>query len=133
MSRLPVVDALHRHLFARNDIALDQRASDRAIGIAIVGIVVDAQRGAVLKNHPRRALDLNGERLERVPEPADFKLLTIERAGFDSAAVVVRDDLIFLVAFSDQRPFVRKWTRSRLMASGNEIGRPPVERDMEFR
>src|SRR6266849_4689095 len=96
-------------------------------------VVVDAQRRAVLEDHARRALDLDRERVEWIFEPADFKLLAIERTRFDGAAIVVRNDLVVLVAPPDQRAFVWKRLRSELVAGGNEVARTSVERDMEFR
>jgi hypothetical protein len=44
-------------------------------------VVVDAQRRAVLEDDAPRAFNLNGEQIEWILEPADFKLLAIERAG----------------------------------------------------
>jgi hypothetical protein len=104
----PVPDPLHRHFLARNEIALDQHAPDRRVGKAVVRVVVDPQRGAVLEDHARRALDLNRQRLERIPEPADFELLAVERACFDGAAIVIGHDLAVLVAASDLRALVGK-------------------------
>ncbi len=59
----PFADPLHRHFFARNDVVINQHSSDRHIRIAIVGIVVEAQHGAVFKPDPCRTLDLDEQRL----------------------------------------------------------------------
>src|SRR5262249_17813440 len=88
---------------------------------------------AVFEDHPRRALDLNCERLERIPEPADFELLSVERACLDGAAIVVRHDLAVLVAAPDQRALVGKGGRTRRVAGSHEIMWTSVERDVKFR
>src|SRR3979411_1747964 len=94
----PRADALPRYLLARHQIALDQRALDRAVGIAVVRIVADAQRRAVLEDHACRALDLDRDQVERILDPADLELLAVERPGLDGAAVVVGHELVALGA-----------------------------------
>src|SRR5262245_30149828 len=128
----PVAHALRRYLLARNEIALDERARDRAEGITVVRIVADAQRRAVLEDHAPGALDLDAEQVERILEPADLELLPVERAGLDGAAVVVRHQLVVFVAATDPRALVRKCERAGLVAVGDEVARPPIERDGEF-
>ena len=93
----PVTDALRRDCVARDEVAVEH-ALDRAIGIAVVRIKADAQRRAVLEDHAPRAFELDREQVERIPEPADFKPLPVERAGLDGAAVVVRHELVVSVA-----------------------------------
>ena len=133
IGRHPVPDPLHRHFLARNEIALDQHAPDRRVGKAVVQVVVDPQRRAVLEDHARRALDLNRQRLERIPEPADFELLAVERARFDGAAIVIGHDLAVLVAASDLRALVGKGVGAGLVAGRHQVARPPIKRDVEFR
>src|SRR5262249_36284361 len=113
-------------------VGLDQNRADRRVGIAVVGIVVEAQRRAIFEDHLRRALDLNRERLEGIPEPADFELLSIERARLDGAAIVVGHDLAVLVAAPDQRPLVGEVAGPRLVAGSGKIMRSPVEGDVKF-
>src|SRR5262249_15620375 len=103
------------------------------IGIAVVAVVVDAQRGAILQDHARRALDLDRQRLERIPEPADLELLTVEHAFLDRGTVVIGNDLVLLVAAPDQGALVREVGAARLVTDGLEIARTPVERNMKFR
>ena len=43
VARHVVADPLHRHVLARDDVALDQDAADRRIGLAVVRIVVEAK------------------------------------------------------------------------------------------
>src|SRR6266849_6306185 len=43
----PLPDSVHRHFFTRNDITIDQHATDRHVGVAIVSGVVEAQQGSV--------------------------------------------------------------------------------------
>ena len=105
---------------------------DRAVGIAVVRIVVDAQRRAVLEDHAPRAFNLDREQVEWILEPADFKFLAIERAGLDGAAVVVRHELVLLVAAADPRTFVWKCSGAGLVAGCDQVTRAAVERDMEF-
>src|SRR5262249_30676497 len=102
----PVADALHRHFFARDEIALDEHAPDGGIGVAVVGIVIDAQRRAVFEDHAGRALDLNRQRLEWIPEPAEYELLSIECPGLDRAAIVIRHDLVLFVPPADKDALV---------------------------
>src|SRR5262249_61943803 len=94
----PFANALHRHLLARNTIALNEHAADRGIGITVVRIVVDAQRGAVLEDYARRAFNLDREDVEWILEPANFKSLPVERAGLNGTAVVVLHAFIRLVS-----------------------------------
>src|SRR5260221_6127733 len=128
----PVANALRRHLLARNEIAFDEHALDRAVAITVVRIVADAQRRAVLEDHARRAFDLDREQIEGVLEPADFKFLPVERARLDGAAVVVRHELVVLVAATDPHSFVGKCNGGGLVADSDQISRPAVDRDMEF-
>src|SRR5262249_6906114 len=79
------------------------------------------------------ALDLNCERLEGIPDPADFELLSIERACLDGAAIVVRHDLAVFVAAPDQRAFVGKGGRTGRVAGSHEIVWTPVEWHVKFR
>src|SRR5262249_18319853 len=116
-----------------HEVALNEHPTDRCVGIAVVGVVVDAQRRAVFEDHPCRALDLNCERLEGIPDPADFELLSIERACLDGAAIVVRHDLAVFVAAPDQRALVGKGAGTRRVAGGYKIMRTPVERHVKFR
>src|SRR5215813_1577266 len=108
MRRYPFANALHRHLLAWNEIALNEHAADRGIGVTVVRIVVDAQRGAVLEDYARRAFNLDREDVEWILEPANFKFLPVERAGLNGAAVVVRHEFVVLVAATDPRTFVAR-------------------------
>src|SRR5262249_2442207 len=128
----PVANALRRHLLARDEIALDEHALDRAVAITVVRIVADAQRRAILEDHARRAFDLDREQVERILEPADFEFLPVERAGLDGAAVVVRNEFVVRGAAADAHSFVRKCNGGGLVADGDQITRPAVDRDMEF-
>src|SRR5919198_1948636 len=104
----PLPHPLQRRLFARNEIALDEEAANRGKGIAVMRVVVDAQWRAVFEDDAARAFKLDGEQIEWIPEPADFKLLAIERTGFDGAAVVIRHELVLLVAAADPGALVWK-------------------------
>src|SRR3974390_2823491 len=112
---------LRRHFPGRNAMALEQSAAERSIGIAVVGVVIDAQRSAVLEDDARRTFNLDRDQVGRIPEPADFKLAAIERAGFDGATIVVRDELALLVAATNPRAFVWKCVGPRLLAGHNQI------------
>ena len=128
----PGADALSRHLLARHEIALDEYALDRAVVIAVVRIVADAHRRAVLEDHAPRAFDLDREQVERILEPADLELLPVERAGLDGAAVVVRHELVVPGAAADPHALVRKCGGAGLVAGRDQVARPPVERDREL-
>ena len=62
----------------------------------------------------------------------NLEFLTVERAGLDGAAVVVRHEFVVRGAASDAHPFVRKCNGGGLVADGDQITRPAVDRDMEF-
>jgi hypothetical protein len=106
---------LHRHFFARNEIALDEGTADRGKWIAVMRVVIDAQRRAVFEDDSPRAFNLNGEQIEWILQPADFKLLAIERAGLNSPAVIIRDDLVLLVTSTDACALVWKRFRTGLV------------------
>src|SRR4030095_16229685 len=53
--------------------------------------------------------------------------------GLEGAAVVVRHELVVLVAATDAPTFVRKCHGAGLVAGRDQITRPAVERDMKFR
>src|SRR5262249_31615886 len=128
----PVANALRRHLLARDEIAFDEHALDRAVAITVVRVVADAQGRAVLEDHARRAFNLDREQIERIFEPADLEFLPVERAGFDLAAVVVRHEFVVRVAASDPHPFVRKCNGGGLVADGDQITRPAIDWDVKF-
>jgi hypothetical protein len=95
MRRHPLSNALHRHLLARNEFALDQHAADCTVRIAVVRIVVDAQWRAVFEDHASRTFNLDREQIEWILQPADFKSLAIEGAGLDGAAVMIGTSWFF--------------------------------------
>ena len=133
IGRHPLPDALHRHLLGRDAVLLDQETSDRRVRVPVVGIVIDPQRRAVLEPDAGRALDLDRQRLERIPDPADLQLLAIERAGLDGGAVVIGHQLVLLVAAIDGGPVGHLAVRPDRPAVDQQIGRAPIERDVEFR
>src|SRR5262249_19872778 len=53
--------------------------------------------------------------------------------GLDGAAVVVRHEVVVLVAAADARALVRKCRGAGLVAGRDQITRPAGERDMKFR
>src|SRR4051812_20976377 len=133
MRRRPRADALLREILARDQVALGQHALDRAVGITVVRIVADAQRRAVLEDDARRALDLDRDQVERILDPADLELLAVERAGLDGAAVVIRHELVVLGAAADAPALVRERGRTLLVAVGDQVARPAVDRHRKFR
>ena len=106
--------------------------AERGERVAVMRVVVDAQWCPVLEDDARRALDLNRDEVGRILEPADFKLLPIQRAGLDGGAVVVRDQLALRIAAADAHALVRECLRPRLVAGGDEVGRPAVDRDVKL-
>jgi hypothetical protein len=78
-------------------------------------------------------LNLDGEQIGWILEPADLKFLAIKRAGLDRASVVVRDELAILIAATDPHALVWKRIGPRLVAGCDQVTRTAVERDMEFR
>ena len=100
--------------------------------IPVVRIEADAQRRAVLEDHAPRAFDLDREQVGRIPEPADFEFLSVERAGLDGTAVVVRHEFVVLGAAADPHTLVRKCNGAGLVAGSDQVPRPAVKRDREF-
>src|SRR5262249_41939889 len=92
----------------------------------------DSQRGAVLEDDPRRTLDLNRQRFEWIPEPADFELLPIERPALDGATIMVRHDLAFFVQSTDERALVGKRIDAGFVAGGHEIVGAPMEGEVKL-
>src|SRR4051794_31255332 len=129
----PGADALLRQLLARDQVALGERALDRAVRISVVRFVADAQRRAALEDHARRANDLDRDQVERILDPADLELLAVECAGLDGAAVMIRHDLVVLGAAADAPALVRKRGRTLLVALGDQVARPAVDRHRKFR
>src|SRR5262245_64463734 len=128
----PLPNALHRHFFARNEIALDERTADRTKGMAVVRFVVDSQRCAILQDDAPRAFNLKGEQIEWILEPADFELLAIERPGLNSATVMVRHELVVFVTAADPCALVWKCLRAGLVAECDQVGWAAVNRHGEF-
>src|SRR5262249_34468510 len=110
----PVANALDRHLAARDEIAFDEHALDRAVAITVVRIIAHPQRRAVLEDHARGAFDLDHQQIEWILQPADFEFLPIERAGLDRGAIVVGHELVVLVAAADAHAFIWKCNRGYL-------------------
>jgi hypothetical protein len=97
-----------------------------------VRIEADAQRRAVLEDHAPRAFNLDREQVGRIPEPADFESLTVERAGLDRTAVVIRHQSVILGAATDPHTLVRKYNGAGLVPRSDQVPRSTVERDWEF-
>src|SRR6516165_6846183 len=85
----PFADSLQRHLLFRHQATLNQHASKRRKGIAIMRIVADAQQGAVLQPYARRSFYLDRQGIGGATQPADFEVLPVERAIFDLTSVVI--------------------------------------------
>src|SRR5262245_33962238 len=132
MGSHPLPNALDRRFFARNEIALDEGTADRGKGMAVMRVVVDAQRRAVFEDDAPRAFNLKGEQIEWILKPADFKFLAIEDAGLNGAAVVVWHELVVLVATTDRRTFVWKCIGAWPLAGRDQVRRAAIEWDMEF-
>ncbi len=94
----PFADAVHRHLVARHQIALDQDPADGRIGVSVMAVVIDPDDQAVLEPHARRALDLDEQRIGRVLDPADLEMLPVEHPVLDLGAVVIGHELARAVA-----------------------------------
>src|SRR6516165_729048 len=129
----PFANALHRYVLARNEIALNKGTTERGKRVAVVRVIVDAQRRAVLQDYPSGTLNLDCQQVERILEPADLELLAVESAGLDRAAIVVGHELVFFVEPTDPHAFVWKRVGARLVTGCNQVTRPAVHRDIEFR
>jgi hypothetical protein len=88
----PFYGALRRHFFPRDQVAFDQYPSGWHKRITVVRIVVDAKHFTVLETNARRTLDLDGERVGGIAQPADFQVLAVERTVLDLATVVIRHE-----------------------------------------
>src|SRR5262249_60325096 len=101
-------------------------------GMAVMRVVVDAQRRAVFEDDAPRAFNLKGEQIEWILKPADFKFLAIERAGLNSATVVVRHQLVLLVTAADPGALFGKCFRAGLVTACDQIGWAAVKRKREI-
>ncbi len=90
----PLADALHRHIFARHDAALDQDAADRRVGIAVMGVVVQAQRRCRPRSATRAEpwICMNSRSVSLFSQ-ASLETALGQRAVLDLAAVVERHEL----------------------------------------
>ena len=91
VSVYPVTDSLERHLFARNDVTVDENPAERDEWVTIMSIVVDAQHGSVFEAHARRSLDLDRQSVRLILDPTDLEVFAVESAIENFAAIVVRD------------------------------------------
>src|SRR5262249_54918147 len=129
-SEHPLADALHRHLFLRYLAAVDEDAPHRQIAVAVVGVVIDAKRGAVFQLDAGRALDRGEERVDRIPDPANLQMTTVERTVFDFGASVVRNALAADLAID----LALVGELALLLAAGrDEIAGPAIDRHGVFR
>src|SRR5262249_56795565 len=100
----PALDAIHRHLFARDEIAVDEDAPDGSVAMAVVGIVVEPQQSAILEPHPNRALDLDRHSLPRIADIADLELLAVKRALLDGEAIMIGLQFLLVIEAPDRGP-----------------------------
>src|SRR6185437_3925731 len=87
----PVTDAVHRHVFFRDDAAVDQISADRRIRLAVAGDVIETQQLAVVELDARGTLDLREERVDRILDVADFQAAAGDRAVFDLGAIEITE------------------------------------------
>jgi hypothetical protein len=60
-----------------------------------MGIVIDAKQQPILEPNPGRALDLNEQRVDVVPDPADLEVPAVERPILDLGTIEIgRDHLV---------------------------------------
>ena len=126
----PLPDTLERHFVPGNDIAFDQDAADRHVGVTIPAVVADPQGQPVLQSHASRALNLDGERDDRVAQPADLQMPAVERAVLDLAAIEIRHQPAIRQAPPDLAPVGK--TVLDAAAGRDEVIGPTVERNREF-
>ena|SRR6516225_4009477 len=67
-----------------------------------------------------------------VLEPANFKSLSVKRAGLNGGAVVVRNELSLRIAAADTRTLIWECVRSDLVARYYQVMRTPIDWDVEF-
>jgi hypothetical protein len=95
-----------------------------------VRIVIDTEHRAVLETDARGTLDLDGERVCSIAQPADFQVLAVERTVLDLAAVVIRYELAGRVA---PQGAAGVWKRASVgYARRHQIARATVQRHGEF-
>ena len=121
---------VHRHVFARDDVALDQDAADRRVGMAVVRVVIDAQQRAVGQPHARRALDLDEQEIVRVLEITDLQIAGRERAVLDLRAVEIRRVFAARDA-AHHAAAVGEALRLALAPHVDEVARAAVKRHLE--
>ena len=95
-----------------------------------MSIVIEPDGRTIVELHPRRTLDLNIEKIDRVFQPADFVVIAVEHAVLDVAALVVRHQLAVCV-LAHRLAGIGKALPLHVTRRRNEIERPAINRHLE--
>src|SRR6185503_21304 len=101
----------------------------RRIGIAIMGVVIDANGRAVVEADPRRTLDLREQQVGLFLQKADFETAAFNRAVLDLGAIVIGHQLA-AADLAEDLALVRQAGRALRGAADEQIGRPAIDRHL---
>jgi len=83
----PLLERAHRHLVGGEQAFLDQIAANRAVGVAVLAVVVDADDAAVRQLDAARSLHLQEEQLDRIGQIDELEIAALQRPLLDLGAV----------------------------------------------
>src|ERR1700674_1691221 len=98
--------------------------------MAVVAVIADAQRQSILQPYAGRALYMNREGGDRIPQPTDLQMASVECPVLDLATVEIRHQRAVPHTPLDLA-LVGKST-CEVAAGGDEIIGPPVHRNREL-
>ena len=124
----PFSDPLHRHLFFRDDAAINQDATDRRIGITIMRVVIDADGRAVVEADPRRTLDLREQQIGLILQPADLEAAAGNRTVFDLGTIIVGHELA-AADFAKHLALVGQAAVALLLAAHEQVRGTAIDRN----
>ena len=123
----PVRERAERHLVGSQQALVDQVAADRAVGVAVLAVVVHADGGAVGELDAARPLNLHEKDVDGIGEIEKLQALALERALLDLRAREIR--LVALLGLAHVRQGAGlDGAAVRLGDDGDEIGGALVDR-----
>ena len=125
----PLLERAHRHLVGGEQAFLDQIAADRAVGVPVLAVVVDADDAPVRQLDAARPLHLQEEQLDRIGQIDELEIAVLQRALLDlGAGGVGLGALVGLARVAEPRA---RSSALRLVDEVHEIGRALVDRGLE--
>ena len=126
----PLLEGTHRHLVGGEQAFLDQIAANRAVGVAVLAVVVDADDAAVRQLDAARSLHLQEEQLDRIGQIDELEIAALQRPLLDlGAGGVGLGALVGLARVAEPRAGS---SALRLVDEVHEIGGALVDRGLEY-